>query len=266
MRRLNPIIALTLSFIPGLGQVYNRQYQKAILFELVLVAGFILSGITGILLHFNGLVIATLSFIAIYLLMFVDAFRNAARRQTTKSRQGKFRLAGAIIVIISVFYVFGSNDVRSEILDVGAFYYPSGASMQPTIQDGDFVILHTKAFEQRAPQKGEVVVFWHPDYSFPLTKRIIAIDGETISGSGKDVFVDGLSRDEPYAWYGQNGKMNFGPITVPAGQFFVMGDNRDDSRDSRDSSFGFLDPRMLIGKPLYVYWARKTKRVGTRLK
>jgi len=109
-----------------------------------------------------------------------------------------------------------------------------------------------------APKKGDIVVFQAKSDSFggtPLVKRVIATAGQTIDidfVSG-DVFVNGILQVEPYINELTHNRLDFsGPLTVPAGHIFVMGDNRNSSSDSRDSRVGLVDTRYVLGKVLFI--------------
>jgi signal peptidase I len=92
----------------------------------------------------------------------------------------------------------------------------------------------------------------------PFVKRVIGIPGDTIELKNKILHLNGKAMEEPYKIHvstagGFNQGDNYGPTTVPDDQFFVMGDNRDNSNDSR--FWGFVDRDSIIGKPLFVYWS-----------
>lgn len=113
-----------------------------------------------------------------------------------------------------------------------------------TDSEGDFYIFHP-------PRRGEVIVFRPPipsneDY----IKRVIGVPGDVVSISGGTVILNGKPLEEPYIAYRSNDFMD--TIIVPAGQYFVLGDNRSNSRDSR--SWGMLPGENIIGKAWLTYW------------
>jgi signal peptidase I len=152
-------------------------------------------------------------------------------------------------------------------------------SMVPTIMVGDHFFLDKVAFPGNFPasirpwlprreiQRGDIIAFRAPvDPKTPFVKRVIAIGGDTIEGRGKIVLVNGVPLDEPYKIHTDSFvyspdasghdtavRDNFGPITVEEGHYFVMGDNRDNSNDSR--YWGTVEEDSVIGKPLFVYWS-----------
>jgi signal peptidase I len=160
--------------------------------------------------------------------------------------------------------------VRSSV--VQAFWVPSG-SMLPTIQIGDHIFVNKLAYSVRVPligtellkvgdlQRDDVVVFVSPiDPSTDLIKRVVAVPGDTVEIRSKQLYVNGEKVSDPHAHFtdstitpgGQ--RDNMPAKTVPEGKFFVMGDNRDRSFDSRFWGFANIDD--IKGKATFVYWSR----------
>ncbi len=165
---------------------------------------------------------------------------------------------------------------------VQAFKIPSG-SMIPTLQIGDHILVSKFIYGLRNPFTGsvlipvkeperlDVVVFKYPlNPSQDFIKRVVGVPGDNIEVSDKKVYVNGsLLKDDP----GINGKSrilpralsardNFGPITVPEHSLFVMGDNRDNSHDSR--FWKFVDFKDLKGKAFILYWSWDKEAFGVR--
>ena len=130
-----------------------------------------------------------------------------------------------------------------------------GDSMWPTLNTGDRIVL-TAAYGE--PEYGDIVVTCQPDLSnvIPdtLVKRVIATEGQTVDidfTKGK-VYVDGVELDEPYTADPTRDREDFnGPVVVPEGCVFVMGDNRNHSTDSRDNRVGFIREEYVMGKALF---------------
>ncbi len=162
---------------------------------------------------------------------------------------------------------------------VQSFEIPSG-SMIPTLLLGDRILVNkfifgtsvpftdVKLFVLRQPQRGEIVVFVPPqDFKSPmgrgvhLIKRVVGLPGDTIQITDKRLYVNGSRFGVPNAhWDDPNiidgpssPRDNLGPIVVPAGSYFMMGDNRDNSYDSR--FWGFIPEEGLTGKPIMIYWS-----------
>jgi signal peptidase I len=106
------------------------------------------------------------------------------------------------------------------------------------------------------PQRGDIIVFIYPkDRSLDYIKRVIGIGGDTIEIKDKIIFINGKLLDDENGIYSDTVEQrhNFGPVTVPAGSLFVMGDNRDHSMDSR--FWGFVDLKDVQGKAFIIYWS-----------
>jgi signal peptidase I len=143
-----------------------------------------------------------------------------------------------------------------------------GASMEPSFEHGQLLIVNKLAYDSfdlswlpfsdnedwtpfGEPRQGDVVVFRFPfDPDRDFIKRIIALPGQTVEVLDGVVRVDGMPLDEPYL--GEEVLYNFGPETVPEGEVFVLGDNRNNSYDSH--SWGMLDQDLIIGRAELRYW------------
>src|SRR5215203_3384942 len=157
-----------------------------------------------------------------------------------------------------------------------AFKIPTG-SMEPNLLVGDHLIVNKAIFSpaltaldrallpRRDIRRGEVAVFKFPkEPNRDFIKRVIGLPGDQVELRRKKVYVNGQMLDEPYAHFivplspesGQRSterREEYGPVTVPAGQYFVMGDNRDNSEDSR--YWGFLPAAYVKGKALFIYFS-----------
>jgi signal peptidase I len=143
-----------------------------------------------------------------------------------------------------------------------AFYIPAG-SMEPSLQIGDHLLVNKTA---RNPQRGEMVVFRYPlDQKQTFIKRVIGLPGDRIRIESKQVVRNGERLVEDYAQFTSTTdavRDNLGEVTVPANTLFVMGDNRDNSIDSR--AFGFVPQTNVVGRPWMVYWSYDTGASRTR--
>ncbi len=170
---------------------------------------------------------------------------------------------------------------------VQAFKIPSG-SMLSTLQIGDHILVNKiilgtpvdipftniNLFRMpgiREPQRGDIVVFKYPeDPKRDFIKRVIAVGGDVVESRDKTVFVNQSKLIEPYVQHVDmlvksrimDKRDNFGPITVPKGMVFVMGDNRDQSYDSR--FWGFVDETQIKGKAMIIYWSWDSDKTWVR--
>lgn len=123
---------------------------------------------------------------------------------------------------------------------------PTG-SMESTIMTGSRVIVNRTAYWLKAPERGDIVAFRLPDDERQLfLKRIIALPGETIEGINGKVYIDGAELEESYLQAEMYG--SFGPYTVPEDSYFMMGDNRNNSLDSRVWNKKFVVRSAIIGE------------------
>jgi signal peptidase I len=197
------------------------------------------------------------------------------RAEYRKSTLREYFESIVIAVILALF-------IRTFV--VQAFKIPTG-SMENNLLIGDhllvnkFVLAPTESRVERsilpigAIRRGDVIVFKYPeDPDRDFIKRVIGLPGETVELREKKVYVNGKALDEPYAHYLQPAaeesalhevtssdvRERYGPVTVPANQYFVMGDNRDNSQDSR--YWGFLPRANVKGRALLIYWSYEAER------
>jgi len=153
---------------------------------------------------------------------------------------------------------------------VQAFKIPSG-SMLPTLQIGDHLLVNKFIYWFTDAQRGDIIVFKFPqDEGRDFIKRVIALPGDKVEVRGKRVYVNDKPVQESYAVHldpsmqenPHSPRDNFSPVKVPAGQLFMMGDNRDYSMDSR--FWGFLDIKKIKGKAFIIYWSWDRERFRPR--
>lgn len=123
--------------------------------------------------------------------------------------------------------------------------------MSPLIASGEIVLINTIAYHLRAPSRGDIIAFHH-DAPTPeiFIKRVIGLPGDRVQIDQGRVFVNGAELQEPYVHYPD--QRSFAEVTVPAGDLYVLGDNRAVSEDSR--AWGFVQQNQLLGKALAGIW------------
>ncbi len=139
-------------------------------------------------------------------------------------------------------------------------YVVDGPSMQPTLYTGERLVVNKFVYHFREPHRGEIIVFEYPkDHSRNFVKRVIALPGDTIQIDNGHVFVNGKLLNEPYILDTTLGTY---PLTkIPPGHIFVMGDNRNNSEDSRFPDVGFVPFNLIEGKAVLVFWPLDKFRV-----
>ncbi len=135
------------------------------------------------------------------------------------------------------------------------YYIPSG-SMETTLMIGDKVLVNKLAYDFHPVHRGDVIVFRKPpnDYSpgiKDLIKRVIGLPGETISAANGSVYIDGRRLNEPWLPKGTT-TAAFPPVHIPKGEYFVMGDNRGNSADSR--VIGPISGNLIVGRAFLIVW------------
>jgi signal peptidase I len=185
-------------------------------------------------------------------------------KEKTKSNVKEYIESIIIAILIALF-------IRTFI--ICAYKIPS-RSMVQTLLVGDHILVNKFLYGVKIPllrktiipvtnpQRGDIVVFIFPnDRSKDFIKRVIGVGGDTIEIKNKKIFINGKEYSDSYGIYSDNviypatmqPRDNFGPITVPKDSIFVMGDNRDESLDSR--FWGFVNLKDVEGKAFIIYWS-----------
>jgi len=210
--------------------------------------------------------------------------KKARAQVKRKSTLREYAEAIVIAVILTLF-------IRTFVIQ--AFRIPTG-SMEDTLLIGDFLFVNKFLYGAhvpftditlpavRDPERGDVMVFKYPkDPSRDFIKRLIAVPGDTLQIIDKTVYLNGVPQKEPYALFsaervrpptyrnpqiyppGAGNRDNYGPIVIPPGHYFMMGDNRDNSDDSR--FWGFLSRDLIKGKAEFIYWSWNKETMRPRL-
>jgi len=128
-------------------------------------------------------------------------------------------------------------------------YRIDGSSMNPTLQNGQYLIINNISYYLNDPQHGDVIVFHHPKSDLNLIKRVIGVPGDSVEINNEHVKVNGVVLDEPYIK--EEPQYTYSGV-VPEGEYFVLGDNRNNSSDSH--SWSFLPEENIVGKAMIIYW------------
>jgi signal peptidase I len=180
-------------------------------------------------------------------------------RSPRRSNSTRWILEWLAVLVVALVLALG---VRTYVAQM--FFIPSG-SMLPTLQIGERIVVDKLSYHLHGVQRGDIVVFRKPpleqaDYS-DLVKRVIGLPGDTVSAVDGRIYINGKPLEEP--WLPQPlpvtapsplpaaFSLNH-PYTVPAGEYYVMGDNRTDSEDSR--YFGPIARNLIVGKMVFEVW------------
>jgi signal peptidase I len=287
----SPLIAVILSLAAtGLGQIYCGRIVRglvmflgSLLFAPAIVVAALLPPATVVLV---GLILALLTVLGVYVFAVVDAFRLARRgRDLFRSMDYNHPLVYALFILVGLTYSAGGlYFIRSSVFE--AFAIPM-ASEVPTLLPGDRVLVNKTTYQRRFVRRGDEVVFRvASEPGLNWVKRVIARPGDTVEVKDNEVFVNGrqLPREPaPRASLGAAAQVVKGELfeetnagrryrilfatdskllldypkaKVPDGMCFVLGDNRNNSRDSR--TIGFVALGDVLGDMQYRYWPAAT--------
>ena len=152
-----------------------------------------------------------------------------------------------ISIVVAVVLAFL---IRQFIVEL---YIVDGPSMRPTLQSQERLVVNKFIYHLRTPEKGEILVFKYPrNQDRDFIKRVIATEGDTIEIKDGRVYVNDQMLNEDYIL--EKTRSEYPKSTVPAGTVFVMGDNRNNSEDSRFADVGFVPYSLIKGKARLVFW------------
>ena len=291
-------LAGLLSFlVPGLGQVYNGQETKGLLFYFILSisGGFLISLIHFILKppsrpFFFWVIFLAVIFISLVLYLFIifEAIYSAKKISGDYSLK-KYNRWYIYLLIILVIRLAGFS-VNTTVIEHNIFkgYKIPTASMMPTLLVGDHFLCDLGYYNNHNPERGDLIIFKTVGVETKiLLKRIIGIPGDTIQIVDGTVYINqkkldleflkkvtleqGVEADEYRETLGNSSyqilylgnsnynwaNRNYGPVTIPDGEYFVLGDNRDNSYDSR--YLGMVRRDQIEGRPVFIYFSWDTK-------
>lgn len=160
-----------------------------------------------------------------------------------KVNWGRFALDIIETLVLAVVLFIGINAVSARVR-------VDGISMRPTLENGEFVLINKMSYRFSEVERGDIIVFHFPlDPEEELIKRVIGLPGDQVVVKNNQVYVNGQMLNEPYI---AQPPIYSGEWTVLEGQFFVLGDNRNNSNDSKD--WGLLPAENVVGKAILIYW------------
>jgi signal peptidase I len=273
---------------PGLGQLYNGRLAKALLIFMGMgLLSLPLSWLAMVIpLHLINLAVPLAALLGVHVASGLDAARDARRLREEPRPWFARWYSCAVVWLLSAFIGAPLWAAVLRTFWVQAFKIPTGA-MERTILIGDHLLVDKTAYgvrvpsfegsmrlRPRQPARGDVIVFLYPeDPTRSFMKRVIGVPGDTVEVRGRTVLVNSTTLAEPYARFlneeNEGRGRDWGPRTVPPDHLFVLGDNRDNSKDSRH--WGFLPAENLLGRATIVYYSEdrdgriRWERIGLRL-
>jgi len=261
-------------FIQGLGQVYLRRPWRGLIMAVTLSIMELFVSKSRIFLTFSGLISGTCLIVTCHLYVAVEPIFLARGNRNFGPNQAPSKdwllFAGLLVFLVSVYPL--PHYMRRQMTYFGANRIAS-ASMCPTFCEGDRIVVDKDAYKQTAPQRGDIVVFQFKEEKAPFVKRVIGVGGDTVApGLGNAILVNGTAIPKPKVCKKPEVERNsdaqavdFCPIKVSQGSLFLIGDNLNNSFDSRFPDFGLISVDKLRGKALYLYWSRDRSRIGCKL-
>lgn len=255
-----PWLATLLSFFAaGLGHIYSGKAGKGILlFAIGLLIG--ICGAFFVRFPPYGTVLASFLIVGFFLYYLLDAYRIARKSRSSYELKRYNRWYYYILILIAFVFIkqsFLQTIIKPNIIQ--AYRIPSG-DMMNTVQIGDHIICDKFLYTHSPPKRGDLVIFPSPrDPAVDYLKRIVGRGGERLEIRNKEVFIDTIRIAEPYVHLASDRILpkgprdNLAPLLIPDGHVFVMGDNRDNSYDSR--FWGFVKESDIKGKAIYIYWS-----------
>lgn len=267
------LAALLTLMVPGLGQLYGSDLKRSVAVYLGYFCGIALFFFSGILKAFGGLVAFVVVFLAFLIWAMWDAASVARRNRGAAPRPfNRWYVYGAVILAQAL--------IGPGLLDfspVKAFKIVSG-SMEPALLVRDRIYADRSHYSSVKPKRGDLVVYSIPEEPGQKVGRVVGLEGEEIEFRDKVAYIDGRLLSDPWAVHTDStiyprspfvsadgaARDNLGRVKIPKGTYFVLGDNRDRSFDSR--FFGPVPLSRLEGRLLYVYLSPDRSRIGKSLK
>lgn len=268
-----PWLAGLLTFLSvGLGHFYTGKPKRGLVLFLVGQVLFI-AAMSCLLLP--GLSLNIFAVLLIGLLYTVYCLVDAVK--TAKKHEEDYQLKACnkwyyylLFWVCTAVLVQPLTDLFIKSNIVQAYKIPS-SSMLPTLLVGDHVLADKFIYGRKDPERGEIIIFAYPlNPAEDFIKRIVAVGGDTIEIINKRTFVNGKELEEDYVMFQHQNILpgnisprdNFGPVSVPEGTVFVLGDNRDNAHDSR--YWGFVKKEEIKGKSMSIYWSWDKINFGVR--
>ena len=259
--------------VPGLGQAYNDRILKGIiLFILIRILFPIFDAflLVSDLAPFN-LFLSVLLIIGGHIYAFIDASVESSRNKY-KPIRSIFRkwyiYPITILLVLLVIQPIVGYALKKEVIDT---YKITSDSMYPTLFNGDWVIIQKHPYSETEHKRGDIILYHPPTSDRKVyVGRILGLEGEKLEIRDKRVCLDGVTLGEDYVYFQRetvleewiSSKDNLTLLFIPENEYFILGDNRDESEDSR--AWGTISTDRIIGKVKLVYFSADFVNDGIR--
>ncbi|MEO5776299.1 MAG: signal peptidase I [Flavobacterium sp.] len=283
----NPILAfLSALFVPGFGQIYNGQIKKGILFFLIILIVPFIFGLIRFGVFFEGFIAIIIVDFSFRIYLIYDAVKNAKKLKNYKPKSYNtwYYHLSIVIGISTIVWFYDTNSI------VGVKSYKiSSTSSEPTLKIGDRIIADLNAFDNTKPNYGDIVIFQKKDSLNPWVYRIVGLPNDKFEIQNNFLIINGkkcktlfikeaksqefnvneyeeeLPNGHKHKIYTfkkpfEDNKKNLPEITIPKKSYFLIGDNRDNSMDSR--YIGVINKDEIIGKAVFGYWGKTNERIN----
>jgi signal peptidase I len=271
-----PWLAVVLSLLlPGLGHVYSGALRRGLItWTLVMIAGTVAFALLMILPAWAQLPVLALIVFAIPIVAALDAFRTARRQNPGFRLRAYNRWYVYVVIFLAMAFVIHPSIVMPVFESVGKAYRLPSSSMEPTLLPGHYLLvtrLHGSI------ERGQIMTYRAGEKSF--VKRVVGVPGDTLAMQNGELTVNGERLAEPYARRAAQDRLDpqfawqrgylarlmdtstyvpslksWGPILLPPKKYFVLGDNRSESLDSRYT--GFVSESDLVARATVIYFSR----------
>jgi len=267
----SPWVAALLTLLtPGLGHLYlGLAWWGVTFFLLVMIADtLLLFAMMGVLARFWMFAVSLALLLGLWTFIMVDAISRAYRMHERADQRYHRRTvyAGAFVVACLVFAGPCIYAIHAKASGRLLWMNAPSDSMEPTLRTGEYFLADATYYHSRSPSRGELAVYLHPKQEgIHRIKRIIAVEGDRLAITNGRAVVNGMAVEEPYLEAGAAAGLfaNVPEMRVPAGYVFVLGDNRANSVDSRDTvAHGVVPVANLIGRVTDIAISRHLARMG----
>ena len=289
IKKRNPFSALVLSIVPGLGQIYNGQLRKGLVFLTIDLLVPIMFGLTGILNNLSGLLTLVVYSLSFIIYRMTNGFTQARKLVNYQLKSyNKWYVYLSFVITLGIIRTFLDLPASTGIQ---TFKIPT-LSMNPTMEPGDRVVANLNYYHSNPIQQGDIVAF-NSTQGGIWAFRVIGLPNDSVEIKEGKVYVNNhlnkLTTKGEYILYDQEvieyqeqlnptktiktlrykkilmaGTQTFDKIWIPEKEYFLMGDNRDNALDSR--FIGTIKEADILGQVIYSYWGNTSDRVNVDFK